>query len=404
MTINLYHLDIVIFSLFLPMMLIFGSSHEEQIYRAVIVMSCGIYAIARYPFLKCEYSILSRKGLIFWIVSFFLLYLFYGNFYMADAATFGSNSSAFLLLMFLCTVILFFTPYKNDRLMNMLEISFCIALLVYIFYIINDMKSMTVEQMVLYRVGEKINGESVVNGNSNTVSLTVSMLSIFLFYEVFVGQHKIIAAIPLVFSMIVILFTGSKAGFFSIILYILMNICLFSHITLNKIFALCIAVGLLIYIVFNNEYMYLLLGTRVEDFLSSIGVLDMPVVGDSTNIRGDMYVKGMEMWMDSPMFGNGLGAFTAYSGYHMYSHNTYTEILSSFGLIGFVVFYFLPIVTFYKALIYRKENVFIKIALMLSIIGFFFDTASIKFLSYMSMLVVIAGYIFVNNYECDHKK
>lgn len=150
--------------------------------------------------------------------------------------------------------------------------------------------------------------------------------------------------------------------------------------------------------------MYLLLGTRVEDFLSSIGVLDMPVVGDSTNIRGDMYVKGMEMWMDSPMFGNGLGAFTAYSGYHTYSHNTYTEILSSFGLIGFVVFYFLPIVTFYKALIYRKENVFIKIALMLSIIGFFFDTASIKFLSYMSMLVVIAGYIFINNYECDHKK
>lgn len=404
MIINIFYLDIVIFSLFLPMMLIFGSSHEEQIYRAVIVMSCGIYAIARYPFLKREYSILSRKGLLFWIVSFFMLYLFYGNFYIADVATFGSNASAFLLLTFLCTVVLFFTPYSNYRLKTMLEISFCIALLVYIFYIINDLKSMNAEQIFLYRVGEKINGESVVNGNSNTVSLTVSMLSFFLFYEVFAGQHKIISSIPLVLSVVVILFTGSKAGFFSVVLYILLNISFYSSITLKKILALCIAIGFLIYIVFNNEYMYLLLGTRLEDFLGSIGVLDTLVIGDSTNIRSDMYVKGIDMWMDAPIFGNGLGAFTAYSGYHTYSHNTYIEILSSFGIIGFFVFYFLPMVTFYKALAYRKESVFVKMALVLSIIGFFFDTQSIKFLSYMGMVIVIVGYIFVNNYECDNKK
>ena len=286
----------------------------------------------------------------------------------------------------------------------MLEISFCIALLVYIFYIINDLKSMSAEQIFLYRVGEKINGESVVNGNSNTVSLTVSMLSFFLFYEVFAGQHKIISSIPLVLSVVVILFTGSKAGFFSVVLYILLNISFYSSITLKKILALCIAIGFLIYIVFNNEYMYLLLGTRLEDFLGSIGVLDTLVIGDSTNIRSDMYVKGIDMWMDAPIFGNGLGAFTAYSGYHTYSHNTYTEILSSFGIIGFVVFYFLPMVTFYKALAYRKESVFVKMALVLSIIGFFFDTKSIKFLSYMGMVIVIVGYIFVNNYECDNKK
>ena len=61
-------------------------------------------------------------------------------------------------------------------------------------------------------------------------------------------------------------------------------------------------------------------------------------------------------------------------------------------------------VTFYKALAYRKESVFVKMALVLSIIGFFFDTQSIKFLSYMGMVIVIVGYIFVNNYECDNKK
>ena len=403
MILNLYYLDILIFSLFLSQMLIFGSSHEEQIYRAIIVMSGGIYASVRYPFLKPVHSIFCRKELVLWLLSFFSLYFFYGNFYIADISTFGSNSSAFLLMFFLCTVILFLTPYSNERLKTMLEISFSITLLLYIFYIINGIMNMNVEQMLLYRVGENIDGEAVVNGNSNTVSLTISMLSTFLFFNVFNGKCKIYVVIPLILSVIAILLTGAKAGFFSILIQIFLNLCLFSKITVKKIILLCVAIGGIIYIVFNNEYLYLLLGTRLEEFLVSVGLMETAVSGTSTDMRSDMYTKGISMWMDAPILGNGLGAFTAYSGFHMYSHNTYTEILSSLGIVGFIIFYYLPVITFYKVLVYQKKHKF-KLAIILSVMGFFFDTTSIKFLSYIAMLMVIVLYIFVNNYECDIKK
>ena len=402
MIINLYHVDILIFSIMLPLMLIFGSSHEEQIFRAIVVSGCGLYAVVRYFLLKPVCHLLYRKYLLVWLGSFFSLYFFYGNFYMVDVATYGSNSSAMLLLLFLITVVLFLSPYSNDKLKLMLEISFGVALFVYIAYIIYGISSMTMEEMVLYRMGESVDGESIVKGNSNTVALTISTLSVFLFYEVFDGTYKKIAVIPLVLSIGVILFTGSKAGLFSVLLYVFLYQCVCSKINVKKILIMFLVIGIIICVIFNNDYLYLLLGERVEDFLASFGLIDTPILGNSTNERSEMYAIGIDMWFDAPVFGNGLGAFSAYSVFRTFSHNTYTEILSSMGIVGFITFYFLPVLILVKVVCYRNLScVYLKVVLVSSIVGFFFDITSIKFLNYVSMLIIIIEYIFVSNCEKD---
>ena len=43
--------------------------------------------------------------------------------------------------------------------------------------------------------------------------------------------------------------------------------------------------------------------------------------------------------MQNPIFGEGWGYFTKFSGFNMYSHTTYTEILVTYGIFGLVLYY-----------------------------------------------------------------
>lgn len=58
--------------------------------------------------------------------------------------------------------------------------------------------------------------------------------------------------------------------------------------------------------------------------------------------RGEMYARAFEMWMDSPLWGNGNEAFRAFSGFYTYSHSNYSEIFVCYGLLG-ALFFYVPI-------------------------------------------------------------
>ena len=59
----------------------------------------------------------------------------------------------------------------------------------------------------------------------------------------------------------------------------------------------------------------------------------------SAEIRRDMIVKALEMFIQKPIFGWGIEGFAAHSGFGVYSHNNYTETLVSFGIVGFILLY-----------------------------------------------------------------
>jgi O-antigen ligase len=63
-------------------------------------------------------------------------------------------------------------------------------------------------------------------------------------------------------------------------------------------------------------------------------------LGDSANVRLQMYGDAMDIWAQHPLFGAGIGAWPVLAGWgdhRMYPHNMILEVLSEFGLTGFLL-------------------------------------------------------------------
>jgi O-antigen ligase len=59
----------------------------------------------------------------------------------------------------------------------------------------------------------------------------------------------------------------------------------------------------------------------------------------SGQTRLSMIVRGYELWQASPLWGYGIDQFRYVSGFAKYSHNNYVELLVSFGMVGFLLYY-----------------------------------------------------------------
>lgn len=60
---------------------------------------------------------------------------------------------------------------------------------------------------------------------------------------------------------------------------------------------------------------------------------------ESAGSRIVMAKKAISMWFESPIWGHGTGAFATKAGFGHYCHCGYLEILCSYGIIGFVLYY-----------------------------------------------------------------
>ena len=59
----------------------------------------------------------------------------------------------------------------------------------------------------------------------------------------------------------------------------------------------------------------------------------------SYQTRTDMIHQGIGLWLQAPLFGNGLDSFRGLSGQGTYAHNNYVELLCGIGLVGMLLFY-----------------------------------------------------------------
>ena len=81
------------------------------------------------------------------------------------------------------------------------------------------------------------------------------------------------------------------------------------------------------------------IATRMNNFLDFIQFGE----GSASDLERSSFIsQGLKYWMESPIFGNGLGSSVYYMG--MYAHNNFVEILMSLGILGFAIFYW-PIIS-----------------------------------------------------------
>ena len=79
------------------------------------------------------------------------------------------------------------------------------------------------------------------------------------------------------------------------------------------------------------------IGERLEHFVFGLFQGNSSAFDDSRDL---MAVKALELFIQRPILGWGLGCFSINSGFDIaYSHNNYAELLYAMGSIGFVVYY-----------------------------------------------------------------
>ncbi len=80
----------------------------------------------------------------------------------------------------------------------------------------------------------------------------------------------------------------------------------------------------------------------------------------SSDVRASMLAAAFELWKEHPFFGCGFEGFAMFSGFGVYSHSTFSEVLCNGGLFGFVLlglFYFLPGAQLARLAFSRSRNV-----------------------------------------------
>jgi hypothetical protein len=92
--------------------------------------------------------------------------------------------------------------------------------------------------------------------------------------------------------------------------------------------------------------------------LARTGKLDENREGSSVYIRERMVSVGLQLWAKQPIEGHGAGQFMSLSGFGMYAHNNYVELLANDGIIGLVLYYTLPAAMLFWVLRPRKHSPF----------------------------------------------
>ena len=233
--------------------------------------------------------------------------------------------------------------------------------------------------------GERI-GISIMTGNQNSAGILLSIYSFFIIYNLtqVKGNKKqaIKHIISLILCGIVIFATGSKkaiiiAGIASILFIyrekriVMKRVIIFSIIGVVAIVACCTVPAL-----------YKNVGRRFMSMLGELGIIEFQT-DNSSKLRMTYAEDAIELWKNKPIFGGGYNNFRLNSGYNTYSHNNYTELLCSVGVIGTLIYYGYYIILLKKNIWLKSKKNMLTIMYSLFIISLLFsDIGAVTFSTY----------------------
>lgn len=186
------------------------------------------------------------------------------------------------------------------------------------------------------RLGSDFNGEWNANDIGMGMGFGIYIMLYFLKKEER-KSIKIIYILSMILCAIVIMLSGSRKSIFIIAFSTVMYIWIRSKRKMIMTIVLLIAVAFLFYLVMTNAMLYELIGVRIEELIEF--ALGKSRNDRSTLIRTLMITRGMDIFKQHPILGVGANNFKAISGFGLYSHNNYIELLSGIGLIGFTIYY-----------------------------------------------------------------
>lgn len=190
------------------------------------------------------------------------------------------------------------------------------------------------------RFGEELTGNANIFGLLYMIAASVSVYFLFSNSSI---KCKIVYAVALFLQLYALTASGGrKYMVFPLMIFFIMliqnkdkhnkkHIILYSFISI-------VAIGGIYYLFMNNEFLYENIGYRFEDLINYTTGESSKAEG-GTIVREKMIIAAKDLWLQSPLFGHGTHMFSVISGFNVYSHNNFMELLCNNGIIGFCIYY-----------------------------------------------------------------
>lgn len=245
----------------------------------------------------------------------------------------------------------------------------------------------------LYRLGLNI------GYNPNTIAISAVFGCIILFDMLFKERTmwRLIDLSLLVFLIGVIFLTGSKKGLIGLVFGILAY-GYFKSKGIKKIRNIIGSLILLIIIwqvIMNVPALYDTVGHRIDTALNAFTLLTD--ADTSTQNRVGLIREAINVWFKHPVFGVGLNNFSAYQdigGLMYYSHCNYVEMLADLGLVGLILYYFMPISLFARYTRFQNGHYSILFKTLIVTI-LLWDIAMVSYQDFRVQLILCFAFICV---------
>tara|TARA_R110000744_G_scaffold155224_9_gene270458 strand:- start:17520 stop:18698 length:1179 start_codon:yes stop_codon:yes gene_type:complete len=192
----------------------------------------------------------------------------------------------------------------------------------------------------------------MLNANAYSYFCIFANFSLFYLYLKFKNKLLFISTLILPLLFLVIAFTTqSRAG---LLLITTINICFWLFINkpinpskfrkITRKFVIILAL-----IILGFQFLKIYQGSRIQNRVTQ--------TANKKDSREILIEEGIEVFIQNPILGVGLGQFPFYSKYRLFTHNSYTEILAEQGVIGGILlftFYLIP--TFKSIKNYRSDK------------------------------------------------
>ena len=244
----------------------------------------------------------------------------------------------------------------------------------------------------------------ITSMHRNSLGHICAIVSVISFYMFRITNNKVYNLYNIV-CIFTIICTGSRGALLSLVFMFLLIFLLEKNISKKvKWSFLIILLGILVLVLYNKiPYLQDVFGERLLAIFS-----DKYEDNGSARDRAYYITVGLDMLKQSPLLGWGIDNFAYYlrqSGYayEVYSHNNYIEVLSSFGIIGFILYYWVYIYIM-KSVLVLRNNYLIKCITVIILRFFVFEYATISFYQYAYIIILTILICGINLYIQNSKK
>lgn len=234
---------------------------------------------------------------------------------------------------------------------------------------------------------------TAVASQTNVMGVYGAIALNIMFFEAFFNKRK--KVLPLmVFPLLMILASQSKKAILCVLVGILIMLALhYRKKKFSGVIVLLIAFFLFMYLTRLPIFESILY--RFTSAFETASTGSTKITDWSTYNRMIMIQKGIELFKERPLIGHGIDTYQFISGFGVYSHNNYIELLANNGLIGTIAYYwvYLYAAVVLGRLVFRRNDEKSILLLVIIIATLLLDYGEVSY--YNKMTYVYIAWVLV---------